>query len=328
MKRTIRALLAVVGLIASGTGSYSSLLAQSHAEPGVLPQRPGVYSFMVGRVRVTALSDGTAAQDYHKLLRGITPAATDAALRRSFEANPVQTSINVFLLRIGGRLLLIDTGTGALFGPDTAGRLPEALAAAGVTPDQIDDVLITHVHPDHVGGLVVNGVRMFGKAVIHVGQPDIDFFVSDPRRGVPHADAKTSAELAAMIRPYLAAGRVKAFVADTVIAPGLTASIHPGHTPGSAFYVLDSEGARIVFVGDIVHAGAVQFASPNVTIMYDAEPGKARSTREAAFAGFSRSRTLLAAPHLSFPGVGHVRRSGSGYEWVPVEFEDWPSHAK
>ena len=299
--------------------------ASAETGDATLPQAAGVYRFMIGDVRIIALSDGTAPQDYHTLLRGITPAATDTALAREFEVNPVQTSVNVFLLEMAGRRVLIDTGTGDLFGPHTAGKLVSALKAAGVSPDQIDDILITHVHPDHVGGLVVGGEVVFSKAVVHFGQADLAFFVDPPRAGEPHADAKTSAELVAMIKPYRDAGRIATFAAETTILPGLTATPYPGHTPGSAFYSLESRGQTIVFVGDIVHSGAVQFADPGVTIMYDALPDKARAVRQAAFARFARDRTLIAAPHLSFPGVGHVRAAGQAYHWVPIEYADWPS---
>lgn len=292
-------------------------------EPHVLPQPAGVYSFEVGGTRVIALSDGTAPQDLHKLLRGTTAARTDAMLRSEFVSNPLQTSINVFVIEIGERRVMIDTGVGDLFGPGSGGRLPESMAAAGIRSEQISDILITHVHPDHVGGLVRNGRMMFPNAVVHVGKPDVEFFVDPPKGKAAHADSKTSEELVGMMKPYFDAGKVRAFTGQTDIVPGISATPHAGHTPGSAFYTLSTKSGQIVFVGDIVHAAAVQFPTPSVSIMYDAEPTLAINVRKKAFAEFALNRTLIAAPHLSFPGVGYVRESGKGFQWVPVNYENW-----
>lgn len=308
-----------LGMIVSAGFSDAETLTQPH----VLPQAAGVYRFQVGDAVIVALSDGTAPQDLHKLLQGTTAERTDAQLKREFLSNPVQTSINVFLIEVGSRRVLIDTGVGDLFGPGSGGRLPESLAAAGYRPEQIDDILVTHVHPDHVGGLVRGNRLMFPNAVIHLGQADIDFFVDPPKSGVAHADAKTSEEAIAMLKPYIDGGKVSAFGSDREVVPGISASLHPGHTPGSAFYTLASRGSSIVFVGDIVHAAAVQFPSPIVSIMYDAEPKKAIDVRKNAFAQFAEKKTLVAAPHLAFPGVGYIRQSEKSYQWVPINYENW-----
>ena len=102
--------------------------------------------------------------------------------------------------------------------------------------------------------------------------------------------------------------------------PGVTASLHPEHTPGSAFYTLESNGQKIVFVGDIVHIASVQFPDPAITIEYDVNTAQAAAVRQHAFSDFARDRTLIAIPHVSFPGVGHVRALGSGFEWVPIDY--------
>lgn len=111
------------------------------------------------------------------------------------------------------------------------------------------------------------------------------------------------------------------FSGTAEILPGLTYTVHPGHTPGSAFYTLTSKGEKITFVGDIIHAGAVQFPQPGVTITYDEDQNKAASVREQAFADFVKNRDLIAAPHLPFPGIGYVTKGeNGGYAWVPVTY--------
>jgi glyoxylase-like metal-dependent hydrolase (beta-lactamase superfamily II) len=106
------------------------------------------------------------------------------------------------------------------------------------------------------------------------------------------------------------------------VLPGVTAELRPGHTPGSAFYTLRSHGQEIVFVGDIIHVAAIQGPDPMITITYDVDPIKAAAVREQALATFADHRTLVAVPHLPFPGVGHFRRLGTGFEWVAVAYSN------
>lgn len=316
-------LAAFVGSLIAGSSVDFTSAAALETEAGVLTQIPSVYRFTIGDVRVTALTDGTAAQNFHKLLRGATAEHIDALLRDEFQTNPVQTSINVFLLEIGNRRILIDTGVGELFGVDTGGKLIGSLSAAGFQPEQIDDILITHVHADHIGGLVHKGLAVFSNATVHAGQADVDFFF-DSAKTATHADAKSSTEAVEMLKPYADAGRLKPFSGTSAILPGITAIAHPGHTPGSAFYTLESQGQKIVFVGDIVHSAA-QFAEPSITIVYDADSSQAEQVRKKSFAEFATQRTLIALPHLPFPGVGHIRSSGEGFQWVPLNYGNWPA---
>jgi len=288
--------------------------------PGIVAQGPGVYSFNIGDVRVTALSDGTVPQDLHKLLRDTTSDRTDALLRASFLVNPVEASINEWFFKLGDRTVLVDTGSGDLFGPGYGGSLPQSLAAAGLRPEQITDILLTHVHDDHMGGLVHGGHLAFPNATVHVGKPDIDFFLDRSNAASSHYDMKYFDEAIATLKPCVDAGKVQTFSATTEIMPGVTASLHPGHTPGSAFYTLESKGQKIVFVGDIVHVASVQFPDPTITIEYDVNTAQAGAVRQQALFEFARDRTLIAIPHVPFPGIGHVRAVGTGFEWVPIDY--------
>lgn len=281
-------------------------------------QRAGVQSFLVGDARVTALSDGSLPLDLHKVLRGIAPSRIDALLARSFQRNPAETSINAFLIELGDRRVLVDVGAGELFGPGIGGRLPRALAAAGVRPDQITDILITHVHSDHSGGLAMDGRLVFPNATVHVGRPDVDFFLGPAKAERTDDERRLSKEAERTLGPYVAAGRIKPFDRGGEILPGITSELRPGHTPGSAFYILTSRGQRIVFIGDTIHAASVQFAEPAVTIVFDQDQQRAREVRRQEVARFAADGTLIAAPHISFPGVGRIRREGTGYRWIPI----------
>lgn len=301
-------------------GASPTFAAPATPAPHVLLQGAAFYRFGVGAVTVTALSDGTVPQDLHALLRRTTQTKTDALLAAGFLRNPIEASINAFLIALPDRLVLVDTGSGELFGPGNGGKLLSNLAAAGYRPEQITDILITHVHTDHSGGLVHEGKIVFPNATVHVGKPDVDFFLNPANSARSGYDRKYFDEAIKTLKPYVDAGKVAAFSNTTEVVPGITATLHPGHTPGSAFYTLTSQGERITFIGDIIHVASVQFPDPSVTIVYDVDPKAAEATREHAFSEFAGDRELVAAPHLPFPGVGHVRRAGKGYEWAPIEY--------
>jgi glyoxylase-like metal-dependent hydrolase (beta-lactamase superfamily II) len=309
-------------LAATAVLSVGALSPSVYGQQETSAPVPSVYRFMVGDVRVTSLSDGTVALDLHRILRGTSPSHTDSLLRRSFLNNPYEASINVFLIELGARRVLVDTGAGELFGPGNGGKLVAALAATGVHPAQIDDVLITHVHSDHIGGLVVGGKMQFPNATVHVGKPDVDFFLDPGNAERTGMARRFFAEAEATLKPYVDAGKVKTFDRRSEVIEGIVAELRPGHTPGTAFYTLTSRGRRLVFIGDTIHVGAVQFPAPDITITFDQNQPKARAVRTAAFAQFARDGMTIAAPHVSFPGVGRLRPEGSGYRWVPLEYTD------
>ena len=290
------------------------------SSPGITDQKVGIYAITVGNAQITALSDGTVPQDLHALLHGTTNDNTDALLKKGYLSNPVELSLNAFLLRIDGRTVLIDTGAGQLYGPGYGGKLLASLSAAGVSPAQVTDILLTHLHDDHMGGLVQDGKIVFNNATVHVGQPDLDFFLDRSNSAKAHYDMKYFDEAFKTVKLYVDAGKVQSFQGTSEIMPGVTATVHPGHTPGSAFYTVQSEGQKIVFVGDIVHVAAVQFPQPTITIDYDVDPRSAAKTRQQSFATFAHDRTLIAVPHMPYPGIGHVRQVGSGYQWIPIEY--------
>ncbi|MGP0175245.1 MBL fold metallo-hydrolase [Pseudomonas sp. NCHU5208] len=257
------------------------------------------------------------------MLKGATPENIDKLLMRSFQRNPLETSINVYLVKLPGHTVLIDTGAGQLFGPGNGGRLPERLAAQGLQPEDVTDVLLTHAHSDHSGGLVKDGQRVFPNATVYVGKPDVDFFFNESNQKKTGYEQRYFDIARLTLKPYMDAGKLKTFAATQEVLPGITATLHPGHTPGSAFYRLTSAGESLTFVGDLIHVAAVQFPMPGVTITFDQNQAKAASVRKAQFAEFARERALIAAPHLPFPGMGHLRTSASGgYDWVPVIYTD------
>jgi glyoxylase-like metal-dependent hydrolase (beta-lactamase superfamily II) len=290
------------------------------AAPQVKTQAPGYYRMMLGDFEITALSDGILDLQPGKLLTNTTPAEVQGLLQRSFEADAVPTSVNAYLVNTGDKLVLIDTGAAKLFGP-TLGNLLSNLAAAGYKPEQVDAVLITHMHGDHVGGLIADGKIAFPNATVHADQRDAAFWL-DPLRleKAPEAmkDFFRGAQMS--LGPYVGAGRFKAFDGSTELFPGVRAIATPGHTPGHSVYSVESKGQRLVLWGDLMHIAAVQFPKPTVTISFDVDSPAASAQRRKAYADAAKGRYLVAASHLPFPGIGRLRAEGKGYVWVPLTY--------
>jgi glyoxylase-like metal-dependent hydrolase (beta-lactamase superfamily II) len=316
--------LATTTLLTGSLLLYPALHSMAAGVPQHTVQQPaGGYSVQVGKVLVTSFTDGSVAQDLHRLLRRTTTQNTDALLAKNFQSNPVEASINAFLISLPGRKIVVDTGAGQLFGPGNGGRLIESLATQGIHPQDITDILLTHAHSDHAGGMVKDGQRVFVNARVFVGKPDIDFFFDNANQKKTGYDKSYFDIAEKTLKPYLDAGKVVPFSGSTELIPGITGTVHPGHTPGSAFYTLTSEGETITFVGDLIHIAAVQFPQPNITIAYDEDQDRAARVRIHAFEDFARNKDLIAAPHLPFPGIGYVgRNEHGGYTWVPVTYTD------
>ena len=298
--------------------------AAQAAAPLVKTQAPGYYRMMLGDFEVTALSDGSLPLPVDKMLTNTTPARSNAALARSFLKSPVETSVNAYLINTGAKLVLVDTGTANLFGP-TLGKLGANLKAAGYSPEQVDEVYITHMHADHVGGLMDGDKLAFPNATVRAGKPDADYWLSQANLDKAPADAKGFFQGAmASINPYIKAGKFQPIEGDTELTPGIKASAAHGHTPGHTIYVVESRGQKLVLWGDLMHVAAVQFDNPAVTIQFDVDSKSAAAQRKKAYAEAAKQGYWVASAHLSFPGIGHLRQQGAGYGFVPVNYSAAP----
>ncbi len=297
------------------------LIAAAHAgAPMAKTQAPGYYRLMLGDFEVTALFDGAIDLQPTKLLTNTTPKQVVRLLDRSFEKEPVATSVNAYLVNTGSKLVLIDAGTGGFFGP-ALGGLVNNLKAAGYQPEQVDEIYITHMHADHLGGLVAEGKAVFANAVVRADKHDADFWLNPANAEKAPAEMKDFFKAAtSSLAPYVSAGRFKPFDGDTELVPGVKAVAARGHTPGHSVYVVESKGQKLALWGDLMHVGAVQFPHPEVTIQFDTDSKAAAAQRKKAYADAAKGRYLVAAAHLPFPGIGHLRAERKGYAFVPLSY--------
>ncbi|MBO0144519.1 MBL fold metallo-hydrolase [Agrobacterium sp. Ap1] len=326
--RRLLRLSAIAGL------GLSLLAGQSLAKaPMVGTQAPGYYRLALGKFEVTALSDGTHPFPVHKVLTKrlsgadaaipldeASPGEADARLAEEKLAAPVEGSINAFLINTGSKLILIDSGAGSLYG-DCCGHLVENLRAAGYAPEQVDEVLLTHLHADHVGGIAPNGKIAFPNATIRVSQTDADYWLSTEREKAAPALLKSMFDGDQQsLAPYIKAGRFKAFSYDQPLEPGIRAIASPGHTPGHSFFAVESEGQKLLLWGDVVHVAPVQFPDPAVTVAYDSDPAEASAERTKIYADAAREGYWIGAAHISFPGLGHVVAKDGHFLWLPANY--------
>lgn len=310
----------VVAVAAAFAGTAFVATITHAAAPMVKKSAPGYYRIMLGDFEVTVLSDGTVPLPVDKLLTNIKPEKINAALAKYYLKSPLETSVNTFLINTGSKLVMVDTGAAGLFGP-TLGNLLVSLRASGYEPEQVDEIYITHMHGDHIGGLMAGDKLAFPNAIVRADQRDADFWLSQANldKAAPAEKGGFQGAMAS-INPYVKAGKFKPFEGATELVPGVKALASYGHTPGHATYVVESKGEKLALWGDLMHVAAVQFDNPAVTIQFDSDSKSAAVERKKAYADAARNGYLVGATHLSFPGLGRLRAAGTGYLWVPVNY--------
>jgi glyoxylase-like metal-dependent hydrolase (beta-lactamase superfamily II) len=296
------------------------LNAHASAPKAAAGSNPGFYRFMVGDIEVNTISDGTFTMDVSKLLSNVTPNELDAALKKNFLSREIETSVDAFLINTGTKLVLVDTGMGHGTMP-TTGHLVEHLNAAGYKPEQVDAIVITHMHGDHIGGLTADGKAVFPNATLYIDKADLDFWLDKKNAEKADGMRKKMFDLAPIaVEPYKKAGKLSPITADMEIAPGVHSRAAHGHTPGHETYVVESNGQKLFILGDIIHVGSVQFEKPTARMAFDSDLPAAEHARIATFQAAAKEGALIAAAHLSFPGVGHLRAEKKGFVFVPLNY--------
>lgn len=305
----------------SAAGGLALISSQAHASaPQSGAPMAGALRYKVGSMEVTALLDG-----YLDVTPEIVVGYDDAEGQRLrdkalIDGNALRIPVNAFLVNTGERLVMVDAGTSDALGP-TMGRLPQALAAAGVSPAQIDALLITHMHPDHLFGAVDgDGKKVFANAELILPETDHAFWHDDammngaPEEFKPFFEGARRAAAAYEGSTTLVSG-------DEEVLPGFRTMALPGHTPGHTGFLIESDGETLAVAGDILHMSAYQFDRPDWGIGFDIDAAQAAATRKAFFDQAASDKLLFAGAHVPFPGLGHVAKEKDSYRFVAAS---WP----
>lgn len=300
------------------------LAVETPLSPIVQPPKdlvPSRYAIQIGKIEALVISDGVLPLPTATMATNADPA--DLANWLDYMCMPPDAfdwPLNVMVARSGDQTILIDAGLGGQFsGFPRAGQLPQRLEAAGIALESITDVIITHMHMDHVGGLLVDDMkeRLGSHVRIHVCATEVDFWVSPDfsqtlmPKPVPNVLRTTATSFYNEYRD-----RIHVFHDKHEVAPGVFVRMTGGHTPGHSVVDLVSDGARLTFAGDAMFP--VGFDHPEWHNGFEHDPEESARVRIGLFRELAENRGLLAAAHLPFPSIGRVMTDGDAFRWVPV----------
>lgn len=299
----------------------------TYAEQAPTQQVPGYYKHQFGKYRVTSLLDGTIYLNPN-LFKNLNQTQKTKILTKYAAVNEkgIQTSVNAFLVDDGKSLTLVDSGAASCFGPQL-GSIAKNIELAGYQLANVKTVLLTHLHPDHVCGIAQNGKAVFPNATVYAHEREADYWLNPASEKTVPADKKESylgtvKNVKTALAPYQAKKAFKTFKDGDAIQ-GFEVIDTRGHTPGHHSFRLKSNDQQIIFVGDIVHSHSLQFDAPKTGVDFDVNSEQAINTRLKMFAEISNKQQWVAAPHLPFPGIGHVYKvNAEQYQWIPLYFDN------
>ena len=272
----------------------------------------------IGRFEVSFLSDGFIDFPF-VLFTGAKPEQVEQAAAAHFAARPtgIRSGFTVWLIRDGGRLVLVDAGPAGTVSK-TSGRLPKALAAIGISPASIDAVIVTHMHVDHIAGLVAGSRRNYRNAEIFVDRRDAAHFTDAAKAGAAPDLLKSSfAKAQELVKLY---PRLQRIDGERQIARGISTVDLAGHTPGHIGVQIEDRGERLMLVADMLFHPAAHPALPGLGILFEEDKAAADASRARFFERAAAEKLLLAATHMPFPGLGRIVKDGSSLRWLPA---DW-----
>jgi glyoxylase-like metal-dependent hydrolase (beta-lactamase superfamily II) len=304
----------------AGAAALAVAPAAMASAPIAKKQAPGFYRFALGDYEVTILHDG--ARSFAPPDSWVTNVPKDQALAAAADsfmpAGKVTVPFNPTLVNTGSKLVLIDTGNGP--SPDGAvGLIFPNMAAAGITPADIDIVVLSHLHPDHINGLrAADGSVAFPNAEIIAPEPEWNFWMSD--ENMAKATTPIDKNYFANTRKILTGleSRIGRYTWDKEVGPGITAIATPGHTPGHTSFAVASGASRMLVQSDVTNIPEFFLRNPDWHVAYDHDPDLAQQTRHKFYDMAATEKMLVAGYHFSFPSAGHVEKAGTGYRLVPV----------
>jgi glyoxylase-like metal-dependent hydrolase (beta-lactamase superfamily II) len=277
---------------------------------------PPLAQIKVGRFTVTALSDGYADMPF-SYFPGRTPEWVEAEARRQFASKlgGVRFVFNQYLVEDGERRVLIDTGPAGSLG--VSGQLPLGLAALGLLPEQIDAVIITHMHQDHMGGLIAGGRPNFTKAEVFVDRRDVTYWTDPARQAAAPDFLQSSFRMASeVIRLY---PKLQATIGDHSITRGISLVDLSGHTPGHIGVRIEDGQHSLIMVSDMLFP-VVHPAASDTNFLFEQDRQAAQDMRARFFPRAAEEGALIVATHMPFPGLGRVVSDGGRLRWLAA---DW-----
>ena len=284
-------------------------------------QAPYFYRFKLGNFEGTIASDGILPLGKpDENFVGLSKQEMDKQLTDNFL--PLENAVleqNALVINAGDRLVLFDTGMGSLsiFGP-TTGKLLNSLKQAGIDPKDIDAVVMSHAHIDHLGGNVADdGKPNFPNAQFYITQADHDFWTDESK--VPK-EFKVFWETATKnLKPVR--DRIHFFKDGEQILPGVTAIYATGHTVGHTVFMIESAGKQLCYIGDLAHHPVLLLEKPLTEFKYDTDPKQSAQSRVKILTMLAEKRIPLLAYHFAWPGIGHVAKQGDGFRYVPTPMQ-------
>ncbi len=271
----------------------------------------------IGRFEVTFLNDGHTRLPYG-VFTGREASAIEAAAAGYHATAPegLRLAFNQYLIRDGETLVLVDSGPAGQIGE--TGKLPSALDAVGVTPDQIDAVIFTHLHFDHISGAIAGGRKVFANAEVYADVRDVRHFTDPAKKAAaPDLLASSFAASEALVRLYPNLQRIDG---ERDIAPGISIVDLTGHTPGHIGVRIADGGESLMLVSDMLFHPALHPVADDIGIAFEQDPAAAEAMREAFFPRAAEEGALIAATHMPFPGLGRIVSDRGALRWLPA---DW-----
>jgi glyoxylase-like metal-dependent hydrolase (beta-lactamase superfamily II) len=283
------------------------------------PLRSPVHRFILGKAEVTTILDGALSIGVRPpfLLDKSDDEIAAIAGAAHLPADRIENGFVPTLVNTGSELVLIDTGCGHFRRDKGAGFLRERLALAGYAPEDVDIVVLTHVHPDHIGGLLEDGVLAYPNAELMIGRREFDAWMSGER--IPPQRAENRQMFLDLVAPL--AERFRYLEDGDRVATGIVAEAAHGHSLGHMMYRVESAGREVLVWGDVANHYVFAVGQPDSPVAFDDDRDMAIATRRRVLDMVATDGTLVIGHHMPFPSVGYVERYGGGYRWTPAAYQ-------